>query len=173
MKPEQKLNKNNIVTFTAPSEQSSLRIAKNAIIVGDVELDKDVSIWYGAVLRGDVSKITIKKGSNIQDNCVIHGSKDYPTIIGEYVSIGHGAVVHGCKIGDNVLVGMNATILNGAKIGNNCIIGANALITQNKEIPPNSLVLGVPGKVVRELTEEEIKSIRENAVNYIKLSKDL
>jgi len=173
MKNEQKLNKNKKAIFIAHSEIRSLRIAKNAVIVGDVELGEDVSVWYGVVLRGDVSKITIKKGSNIQDNCVIHGSKDCPTIIGEYVSIGHGAVVHGCKMGDNVLVGMNATILNGAKIGNNCIIGANALVTQNKEIPPNSLVLGVPGKVVRELTEEEIKSIRENAVNYIKLSKDL
>ncbi|EHP86468.1 gamma carbonic anhydrase family protein [Methanotorris formicicus] len=146
-------------------------IAKNATIVGDVELEEDVSIWYNAVLRGDLDKIIVGRGSNVQDNCVIHVSKNYPTIIGKYVSIGHGAVVHGCRIGNNVLVGMNATILNGAKIGDNCIIGANALVTQNKEIPPNSLVLGVPGKVVRELSEEEIKSIKENALRYIDLAK--
>ncbi|AEF96843.1 gamma carbonic anhydrase family protein [Methanotorris igneus] len=148
-------------------------IAKNATIVGDVELKEDVSVWYNAVLRGDLDKIIVGRGSNVQDNCVIHVSKGYPTIIGEYVSIGHGAVLHGCKIGNNVLVGMNTTILNGAKIGDNCIIGANALVTQNKEIPPNSLVLGVPGKVVRELSEEEIKSIKENALRYIDLAKKI
>jgi len=154
-------------------KRRGIKIAKNATIVGNVELEEDVSIWYNAVIRGDLDKIVIGKGSNVQDNCVIHVSKGYPTIIGGYVSIGHGAVLHGCRIGDNVLVGMNATILNGAKIGDNCIIGANALITQNKEIPPNSLVLGVPGKVVRELSEEEIKSIKENALRYIDLAKKI
>ncbi|WP_421077363.1 gamma carbonic anhydrase family protein [Methanothermococcus sp. Ax23] len=151
----------------------NLKIAKNATVIGDVKLEEDVNIWYGAVLRGDVDKIVVKKGSNIQDNCVIHCSEGYPTIIGEYVSIGHGAVIHGCTIGDNVLIGMNSTILNGAKIGDNCIVGAHSLITQNKIIPPNSLVMGAPAKVVRMLNDEEIKSIRNNALRYIELSKSL
>ncbi|WP_292459809.1 gamma carbonic anhydrase family protein [Methanothermococcus sp.] len=151
----------------------NLKIAKNATIVGNVEFEEDVNIWYGAVLRGDVDKIVVRRGSNIQDNCVIHCSEGYPTIIGEYVSIGHGAVIHGCTIGNNVLIGMNSTILNGAKIGDNCIVGAHSLITQNKIIPPNSLVIGAPAKVVRMLKDEEIKSIRDNALRYIELSKSL
>ncbi|WP_456473075.1 gamma carbonic anhydrase family protein [Methanocaldococcus sp.] len=149
------------------------KIAKTAVIVGDVTIGEYSSVWYNAVIRGDLEKIIIGNYSNIQDCCVIHCSKGFPVRIGDYVSIGHGAVVHGCIIEDNVLVGMNATILNGAKIGENCIIGANALVTQNKEIPPNSLVLGVPGRVVRTLTDEEIKSIRENALRYVELSKNL
>ncbi|WP_423791923.1 gamma carbonic anhydrase family protein [Methanocaldococcus indicus] len=146
-------------------------IAKGAIIIGDVKLGKECSVWFNAVLRGDLNKIVVGDYSNIQDNCVIHCSKDYPTIIGKYVSIGHCAVVHGAYIEDNVLVGMNSTILNGAKIGKNCIIGANALIPQNREIPKNSLVLGVPGRVVRELSKDEIKSIKENALRYCELAK--
>ncbi|CAB3289115.1 carbonic anhydrase (gamma family Zn(II)-dependent enzymes) [Methanocaldococcus lauensis] len=149
------------------------KIAKTAIIVGDVTIGEYSSVWYNAVIRGDLEKIIIGNYSNVQDCCVIHCSKGYPVRIGDYVSIGHGAVVHGCIIENNVLVGMNATILNGAKIGENCIIGANALVTQNKEIPPNSLVLGVPGRVVRTLTDEEIKSIKENALRYVELSKNL
>ncbi|WP_456371599.1 gamma carbonic anhydrase family protein [Methanocaldococcus sp.] len=149
------------------------KIAKTAVIVGDVTIGEYSSVWYNAVIRGDLEKIIIGNYSNIQDCCVIHCSKGFPVRIGDYVSIGHGAVVHGCIIEDNVLVGMNATILNGAKIGENCIIGANALVTQNKEIPPNSLVLGVPGRVVRTLTDEEIKSIKENALRYVELSKNL
>jgi len=150
-----------------------VKIAKNATVIGDVELSEDVNIWYGAVIRADINKITIKKGSNVQDNCVVHCSKEYPTSIGEGVSIGHGAVIHGCTIEDNVLVGMNSTVLNGARVGKNSIIGANALVVQNKEIPPNSLVLGVPGKVVRTLTDEEIDSIKDNAKRYLELSKNL
>ncbi|MCQ6254222.1 gamma carbonic anhydrase family protein [Methanocaldococcus sp.] len=149
------------------------KIAKTAVIVGDVTIGEYSSVWYNAVIRGDLEKIIIGNYSNIQDCCVIHCSKGFPVRIEDYVSIGHGAVVHGCIIEDNVLVGMNATILNGAKIGENCIIGANALVTQNKEIPPNSLVLGVPGRVVRTLTDEEIKSIKENALRYVELSKNL
>ncbi|CAB3289875.1 carbonic anhydrase (gamma family Zn(II)-dependent enzymes) [Methanocaldococcus lauensis] len=149
------------------------KIAKTAVIVGDVTIGEYSSVWYNAVIRGDLEKIIIGNYSNVQDCCVIHCSKGYPVRIGDYVSIGHGAVVHGCIIENNVLVGMNATILNGAKIGENCIIGANALVTQNKEIPPNSLVLGVPGRVVRTLTDEEIKSIKENALRYVELSKNL
>lgn len=109
----------------------------------------------------------------MQDNCTVHCSKDYPVFIGKGVSVGHGAVIHGCTIEDNVLIGMNSTVLNGAKIGKNSIIGANALVSQNKEIPPNSMVLGVPGKVVRTLTDDEVNSIKENAKNYLELSKNL
>uniref|UniRef100_A9A8P2 Carbonic anhydrase (Gamma family Zn(II)-dependent enzyme) n=1 Tax=Methanococcus maripaludis (strain C6 / ATCC BAA-1332) TaxID=444158 RepID=A9A8P2_METM6 len=151
----------------------SVKIAENAVVVGDVELGENVNIWYGAVLRADISKITIKNNSNIQDNCVVHGSINAPVFIGEDVSVGHAAVVHGCTIEENVIVGMNSTILTGAKIGKNSIIGANALVSQNKEIPPNSLVLGVPGKVVRTLTDEEVDSIRDNAKRYLELSKNL
>ncbi|AEH07312.1 gamma carbonic anhydrase family protein [Methanothermococcus okinawensis] len=153
--------------------ENNPKIAKNATVVGNVELGENVNIWYGAVLRGDVDNIVVKKGSNIQDNCVIHCSKGHPTTIGEYVTVGHGAVVHGCTIGNNVLIGMNSTILNGAKIGDNCIVGAHSLITQNKIIPPNSLVIGAPAKVVRSLTDDEVKSIRDNALRYIELSKSL
>jgi carbonic anhydrase/acetyltransferase-like protein (isoleucine patch superfamily) len=149
------------------------KIAKNAVVIGDVELGENVNIWYGAVLRADINKIKIDDDSNVQDNCTVHCSKDYPVFIGKGVSVGHGAVIHGCTIEDNVLVGMNSTVLNGAKIGKNSIIGANALVSQNKEIPPNSMVLGVPGKVVRTLTDEEINSIKENAKNYLELSKNL
>ena len=151
----------------------SVKIAENAVVVGDVELGENVNIWYGAVLRADISKITIKNNSNIQDNCVVHGYINAPVFIGEDVSVGHAAVVHGCTIEENVIVGMNSTILTGAKIGKNSIIGANALVSQNKEIPPNSLVLGVPGKVVRTLTDEEVDSIRDNAKRYLELSKNL
>ncbi|MCS3901919.1 gamma carbonic anhydrase family protein [Methanococcus voltae] len=149
------------------------KIAKNATIIGKVIFEEDVNIWYGAVIRADMNTITIKKNSNVQDNCVVHCSKDYPTTIGEGVSVGHCAVIHGCTIGNNVLVGMNATVLNGAKIGDNCIIGANALVPQNKEIPANSLVMGVPAKVIRELTDEEVFSIKKNAEQYFEISKEL
>ncbi|MBP2144526.1 carbonic anhydrase/acetyltransferase-like protein (isoleucine patch superfamily) [Methanococcus voltae] len=149
------------------------KIAKNATIIGKVVFEENVNVWYGAVIRADMNTISIKKNSNIQDNCVVHCSKDHPTIIGEGVSIGHCAVIHGCDIGNNVLVGMNSTILNGAKIGDNCIIGANALVPQNKEIPANSLVMGVPAKVIRSLTEEEVLSIKKNAEQYLEISKEL
>lgn len=143
---------------------------KGAHIIGDVELANNVSIWYGAVLRGDVAPIKIGEDSNVQDNCVIHTSKDFPVNIGRNVSIGHGAVVHGCTIEDNVIVGMNATILNGAKISKNSIIGAGAVVSQNKEFPENSLILGVPAKVVKELSDEQKEHIKFNAQNYVKLS---
>ena len=146
-------------------------IMKGAVVVGDVTLAEDVSVWYNAVLRGDVEPITVKAGSNIQDNVTVHTADGYPVIIEENVSVGHGAILHGCHIGENTVVGMGAIALNGAKIGKNCLLGAGTLIPQNIEIPDNSLVIGFPGKVKRILTEEEIANNKENAEHYVALSK--
>ena len=145
-------------------------VAGNATIVGDVTLGKKTGIWFGAVLRADNDSITVGDGSNIQDNCVVHVSDKHPVTIGKNVSIGHGAIVHGCTIKDRVLVGMGAIILNGAEIGEDTIIGAGAVVTENKVIPPGSLVMGVPGKVIKELTEEQKISIARNAEVYIALA---
>jgi carbonic anhydrase/acetyltransferase-like protein (isoleucine patch superfamily) len=122
------------------------------------------------VVRGDQAPISVDENSNIQDNCVVHVSKNYPVKIGKNVSIGHGAIIHGCTIEDNVLVGMGAIILNGAKISKNCLVGAGALVTENKEFPEGSLIIGSPAKAVRQLTEEQIKGIQENADEYIHLA---
>ena len=146
-------------------------IAPNATVIGDVLMGSEVSIWFGAVIRADKDRITIGKRSNIQDNCVVHTSKGYPVIIGDDVSVGHGAILHGCTIGNSVLIGMGAIVLNGAVIGENTIIGAGAVITEEKVIPPGSLVLGLPGKVIRTTKDEEIVSIRTNASEYVKLAK--
>lgn len=143
-------------------------IAENATVKGNVTLGEGTSVWFGAVIRGDWSPITIGSHSNIQDNCVIHVSEEKGVSIGDYVSVGHGAVVHSCDIASNVLVGINSTVLHGSRIGENCIIAAGAVVPPGKEIPPNSMVMGVPAKIVRELKEEEIISIRENAEEYEK-----
>ncbi len=145
-------------------------IASGAKVIGDVSCGENSSVWYNAVVRGDRRKIIIGKFSNVQDNCVIHAEKQ-DLVLGDYVSIGHGAIVHGCTIADNCIVGMGAIVMEGAGIEENCIIGAGALVTEKKIIPKNSLVTGVPGKVVRELTAEEISHIRENALEYVELAK--
>lgn len=154
-----------------PNINEDTFIAENASVIGDVNIGEGTSIWYNAVLRGDIENITIGKYSNIQDNSTVHTATNIPTKIGDYTVVGHNAVVHGCTIGDNCLIGMGAIILNKAVIGDNCIIGAGAVITEEKIIPPNSLVLGVPGKVVRQVTEEEIKSVNDNAIRYYELYK--
>ena len=146
-------------------------IAKSADVVGKVKLGNFISVWFQVVLRGDVDSITIGDRTNIQDGSVVHVAAGYPTIIGDGVSIGHKAIIHGCEIGDNVLVGMGAIILNGAKIGENSIVGAGSLVTQGKVFPPNSLIMGSPAKVVRELKPEEIQSIRDNAEEYLETMK--
>tara|TARA_B110001452_G_scaffold87444_1_gene71469 strand:- start:115 stop:627 length:513 start_codon:yes stop_codon:yes gene_type:complete len=143
-------------------------IAPNASIIGDVTLEKNTSIWFNATLRGDVENIYVGEGSNVQDGSVLHTDPGCPLKIGKDVTIGHLVMLHGCTIGDNSLIGIGAVILNNAKIGKNCIIGANALITENKEIPDNSLVVGSPGKIIRLVTEDEVKSINENAIHYQK-----
>ena len=142
-------------------------IAKNATVVGDVELGENVSIWYGAVLRGDSGRITLGEGTNVQDNSVLHDK----TTVGKNCTIGHGAIVHGCTVGDNSLIGMGAILLNGAVIGNNCIVGAGALVTGKLNAPDGSLVLGNPAKVVKNLTGEQIRGNTENAAHYIELAK--
>ena len=147
-------------------------LAEGARIVGNVKIGSGSSIWYNAVLRGDLSPVVVGQHSNIQDNSTLHVHSDLPCIVGDYVTIGHNSIVHGCTIEDNVLVGMGACILNGAVIGKNSIIGAKALVTENMIVPPNSLVLGIPGKVIRRLSEEEIKSIKKNAMDYEKLWKN-
>jgi len=146
-------------------------IAETASIIGNVIIGKGSSVWYGAVIRGDIEKITIGEFTNIQDNSVVHTETGIPTEIGNYTVVGHNAIVHGCTIGNNCLIGMGAIVLNKAVIGDNCIIGAGALVPEGKVIPPNSLVLGVPGKVVRQVTDEEIESIRKNALRYNELYK--
>ena len=140
--------------------------ATNTSIIGDVTLEKNTSIWFNVTLRGDIENIHIGEGSNVQDGSVLHTDPGYPLKIGKDVTIGHLVMLHGCTIGDNSLIGIGAVILNGAKIGKNCIIGANALVTENKVIPDNSLVVGSPGKIARQVTAEEKKSITENAIHY-------
>ena len=142
-------------------------IAENATVIGSVIIHNDVSIWFNAVIRGDNDPITIGEGTNIQDSAVIHTDEGIPLNIGKGVTVGHQAMLHGCTIGDNSLVGINAVILNHAKIGKNCIIGANCLITQGKEIPDNSMVLGSPGKVIRKVTQEEIVELKHSAEHYV------
>lgn len=150
----------------------SVQVARGAVAFGDVTVGEDSSIWYNAVVRGDSGPIIVGKHSNIQDNCTLHLDEGGKVQIGDYVTIGHGAIVHGCKIGNRCLIGMGAIILNGAEIGDNCIIGAGTLITQKKVIPAGSMVMGSPGKVIREVTEEEKESVLRNAEHYVKASKE-
>lgn len=142
-------------------------VAESAAVIGGVELGNDVGIWFNAVLRGDNEPIVVGAGSNIQENCVLHTDMGFPLTIGEGCTIGHKAMLHGCTIGDNSLIGMGATVLNGAVIGSNCLIGAGALVTEGKTIPDNSLVLGAPGKVVRELDEDAVAMLRTSAAHYV------
>ena len=150
----------------------SVKTFEGSKIIGNVKIDAESSIWYNAVLRGDIESITIGKYSNVQDNCVVHSSKNYPVELGDHVTVGHAAVLHGCKIEDNCLIGMNATVLNGAKIMKNCIVGAGALVTERKEFEEGSLIIGAPAKAVRKLTDEEIKDIKDHAVRYAQLAKN-
>ncbi|BAM70695.1 MULTISPECIES: gamma carbonic anhydrase family protein [unclassified Methanothermobacter] len=148
------------------------RVLEGARIVGDVRIGDGSSVWYNAVLRGDLEPIEIGRCSNIQDNCVVHTSRGYPVRVGDCVSVGHAAVLHGCIVADNVLIGMNSTILNGAVIGENSIVGAGAVVTSGKEFPPGSLIIGTPARAVRELSDEEIESIRDNARRYALLARE-
>lgn len=155
-----------------PVIHESCFIAESADIVGDVTIGAESNIWYNAVIRGDENYIKIGKNTNVQDNCVVHISEEHPTIIGDNITIGHSAIVHACKIGNNSLIGMGVTILNGAEIGNEVMIGAGALVTGGKKIPSGVLLVGSPAKVIRELTEEEKQALRDSAKNYVQLGKD-
>lgn len=149
----------------------SAYVAEGAIVLGDVIMEENSSVWFHATVRADRGRITIGKESNIQDNAVVHVDEGFPVFIGERVTIGHSAVIHGCTIEDNTLVGMGAIILNGARIGKNCIIGAGALVTQNMIVPEGSLVIGCPAKTVRGVTQEEIDASIRNAMEYAEESR--
>lgn len=145
----------------------SIYRAKESCILGKVHFGQDVSIFYHATIRADADTITIGNGTNIQDNAVLHVDRGFPLVIGDFVTIGHGAILHGCTIGENTVIGMGAIILNHAQIGKNCIIGAGTLIPQDKVIPDNCVVFGNPGKIQREISEEEIAQNHQNALEYI------
>ena len=146
-------------------------IAPDAMIIGKVLLKENASIWFGAVARGDNELITIGENSNVQDGCVLHTDMGFPLIIGKGCTVGHRAILHGCTLGDNSLIGMGAIILNGVKIGKNCLIGAGALIAEGKEIPDNSLVMGMPGKIIRTLSDAEIEGLQKSAQGYVQNAK--
>jgi len=148
-----------------PQIHEEAYLAENAAVIGDVVLEKGVNVWYGAVIRGDANFIRVGENSNVQDCCCLHGAKG--TTIGRGVTIGHGAIVHGCTVEDNCLIGMGAAILDGAVIGEGSIIGAGALVSEGKVIPPRSLVVGVPGKVIREVSDEQFEGILKNAETYV------
>jgi len=150
-----------------PRLGNGVYLAKTAVVVGDVKLGDHSSVWYNAVLRGDINRIVVGHHTNIQDNAVLHLADEFPCLVGNYVTIGHSAIVHACKIGDEVLVGMGAVILDGAVIGKQSLIGANALVKQGMKIAPGSLVLGSPGKVVRRLTAEERAGLKDWAIKYV------
>ena len=149
------------------SIDNSVFIADGAKVVGEVEIGKNSSVWFNAVIRADLDSVKIGEASNVQDNAVVHTSKNFGVQIGNNVTVGHSAIVHGCTVGNNVLIGMGAIVLDGAVIEDNCIIGAGSLVTQGKLIPAGSLAFGNPAKVVRQLTDDEIRSITDNAVSYI------
>jgi carbonic anhydrase/acetyltransferase-like protein (isoleucine patch superfamily) len=149
-------------------EEGAYWIAPSASVIGKVRLERFASVWFGAVIRGDNELITIGENSNVQDGAVMHTDPGLPLTIGKGCTIGHKAILHGCTIGDNTLIGMGAVILNRARIGRNCLIGANALITEGKEIPDNSLVMGQPGKIAGELNEEAIARLAKSAENYVR-----
>ena len=150
-----------------PQIDDTAWVAPNATVSGRVRLGAEVGIWYSAVRRGDLEDITVGPRTNIQDGCVLHADPGFPLTVGAGVSVGHNAILHGCTVGDDVLVGMGATVLNGAVIGEGSLIAANALIPEGAQIPPGSLVAGVPGKVRRELGEAELERIRLNATVYL------
>ncbi|MEM9973801.1 MAG: gamma carbonic anhydrase family protein [Pseudomonadota bacterium] len=141
-------------------------VAPGAHVMGNVVLAEGVGIWFGAVLRGDNEPITVGVGTNIQENAVCHTDMGFPLTIGAHCTIGHTAIIHGCTIGDESLIGMGATVLNGAQIGRNCLVGAGALVTEGKEIPDGSLVIGAPARVVRALSADEIAGLRASAEGY-------
>lgn len=154
-----------------PQVDDGVWLAPTSTLIGRVTLGAGSSVFFGAVLRGDAADIVVGQRSNLQDNVVVHADPGYPARVGDGVSVGHGAVLHGCTVGDDSLIGMNATVLNGAAIGANCLIAAGTVVLEGTVVPEGSLVAGVPGKVRRDLTEDEREGIRANARHYIELSR--
>lgn len=151
----------------APEVAASAWVADSAQLVGRVTLGPEASVWFGTVARGDTDAITIGAGSNIQDACVLHADAGQPLVVGERVTVGHQVVLHGCTIGDESLIGIGAIVLNGAHIGKHCLVGAGSLVTEGKEFPDGSMIMGIPAKVVRPLTPEQIEGLRHSAAHYI------
>ena len=150
-----------------PTLGKNVYVAKGAVVLGDVTLGDNASVWYNAVLRGDINRIVVGEGSNIQDNAVLHLADDFPCILGNFVTVGHSAIVHACTIGDECLIGMGAIVLDGAEVGGQSLIGAKALVTQGMKIPPGSLVLGSPAKIVRTLNADERAGLKYWATKYV------
>jgi len=156
-----------------PKIHPSVFVAETAQVIGDVEIEEDSSVWFQVVIRGDVHFIRIGKRTNVQDGSLLHVTRvKWPLILGSEITVGHGATLHGCVIKDRCLIGMRATLLDGVQVGEECIIGAGSLVTEGTVIPPRSLAFGVPAKVVRSLTDEELAKIRQSAENYVLLAKD-
>lgn len=155
-----------------PSIDEHCFVAENATIIGDVTLERDVSVWFHTVIRGDKDHIHIGEGSNIQDNCTLHTDPDHVLQVGKHVTVGHNAILHGCKIEDECLVGMGAIILNGAVIGRHSLIGAGALVRENQIIPENSIAVGSPARVIKQINEQQLCEILENAQHYIELGQE-
>lgn len=164
---------NQLIPFDGhtPSVHESAFVAPSATIIGDASLGADSSAFYGVVVRGDTATITVGNGSNLQDNVVLHADFGFPTTIGDGVSVGHSAVVHGCTIEDNCLIGMSATVMNGAVVGAGSLVAGGAVVLEGAVIPPGSLVAGVPAKVRREMTEEELEHVKRNASHYVELAR--
>ena len=150
-----------------PMVHDTAWVADGATVIGDVELDEDASVWFGAVLRGDSDRLRVGRGSNVQDGSVVHADAGSPTTIGADVTVGHMVMLHGCTIGDGSLVGIGSVILNGARIGKHCLVGARSLVTEGKSFPDGSLIMGAPAVVVRALSAEQIEGIRRSAVHYV------
>ena len=151
----------------APQIHETAWVAASAEIIGQVELSERASVWFGAVIRGDVAPIRIGRNSNVQDQSVLHADEGQPLVIGENVTVGHQVMLHGCTIGDGALIGIQAVVLNGATIGRNCIVGAGAVVTEGKTFPDGTLILGAPAKAVRELTPEQLASLQAGAAHYV------
>jgi carbonic anhydrase/acetyltransferase-like protein (isoleucine patch superfamily) len=155
----------------APEVAEGAWVAPGATVVGAVRLAEESSVWYGAVLRGDGDRIEVGPRSNIQDGCVLHADPGFPAVLGSGVTVGHRAVVHGARVGDNVLVGMGAVLMNGCQVGDNCLIGAGAILLEGTEVPAGSLVVGSPARVRRSLTDDEIRGIAGSAEEYVSLAR--
>ena len=150
-----------------PEVHPTAWVADNAQVMGHVTLAEDASVWFGVVIRGDTSTITVGKGSNVQDNSVLHADVGMPLVIGEGVTVGHQVMLHGCTVGNHSLIGIGAIVLNGAKIGNNCLVGAGALVTEGKEFPDGSMIIGSPAKAVRMLSPEQMEALKMSAKHYV------